>query len=297
MQIKSKYELNFVHIAVLAVCSLFAVNLTLNEGLTILLISAISYILSLFICMVAFKKVSRNSQIFITAIITALVILFYQILVENKYLAGMGELVYFSILPTLILSIDSFYLDSKSANTNYFLKIVRLLFVYSFVLILYVSAKELLAFGTINGQKPFKFDGYPFFETVTFDFLLLGLVCAVINRISNLIVELYNEKVMILNKYKTKVRNEKTFLYDYYRRKKLLTSDVITNKVSGGDELYEEVVEVSDEPKSSGGTTGKPKKSVIKHKPRKVSKLKVSKEAKVEQMFSNKKDGNKGGKK
>ena len=84
MQIKSKNELNFVHVAVLAVCSLLSVVMTFNEGLSVLLISAISYILALFICLLFFKKASRSAQVFVSALIAAFVVFVYQLLVKNN---------------------------------------------------------------------------------------------------------------------------------------------------------------------------------------------------------------------
>lgn len=285
MRIKSKNELNFVHVAVLAVCSLISLKMSVNQGLAVLLISAVSYILALFICLLFFKKATRSSQGFVSALIAAFVVFVYQMLVKNNILQDIGMIAYYSILPSMVLSIDSIYLDSKESNTNYFVKIIRLLFVYSLVLVLFVIVKELLAYGTINGEKLFEYEGYKFFENIIFDLLLLGVLSAIINRISNVITELYNEKVLILNKYKTKVRSEKVFLYDNYRRKKLLTSEIITNKVSGGDELFEEIEEVSLNSDKKQTKETKKQNSTIKHKPKKNKKLKVSKEAKVEQLF------------
>ena len=294
MRIKSKFELNFVHIAVLAVTPLIMQPIDFGKAATIALLSIISFVLSALVCLILAKRASRNIKIFVAALISSLVVTGYELLVKNGIFAGVGTLSNFAILSSIILCIDLFYIDTKITQ-NYFVKISRLIFVYLLVVSIYSILKELLCVGSIAGLKIIRnYDGYEFFRLATFDFLLLGLLCALIDRVVALLVNLYNESAMIYNKYKHKIRAEKTFIYENYRRKNLLTSEVIINKIGektgDGDD---------DEENSDDGVKTqkeKPKKSEIKHKPRRKNKLRVSKEAKVEKLFDRKTE-NKEGKK
>lgn len=289
MHINSKFELNFVHIAVLAICPLLMTVVNFSAGIAVLFLSVISFVISLLICMVLAKRSSKNIRIFISALVSALVVVVFELMVKNKIVDSIGTASYYSILSTIILCIDAFYIDTKATSKNYLIKVLRLITVYSIILIIYIVIKELLSFGTIGGIKLFNFDGYAFFKTITFDFLLLGLLCALASRFANFLIEISNEKKMVYNKYKAKVRNEKTFIYEYYRRNKLLTSEVIINKMGKDSKEDDERVDGDDD--ESEKTKEKPtqkQKSVIKHKPRRKLKLRVSKEAKVEKLFDRK---------
>jgi len=289
MRIKSKFELNFVHIAVLAICPLLSVIVDFKSGMTIMFLNIISYLFSMIICLVMTKNANKNLNIFITALIAALVVVGYEMLAKNGYFKSIGPAAYYSILSTIILSIDTFFIDTKSQEVNYFIKAVRLIFVYSIIMSVYFVLKEFLSFGTISGVAIFGYEGFAFFETITFDFLILGLLCALINRITLYFMELHNDSVLVYNKYKTKIRNEKAFLYEKYRRDRLLTSEVIENRVgTKPDDDSKEDVERQEEKPVEEPKIKEEKKSVIKHKPRRKNKLKVSKEAKVERLFDRK---------
>ncbi len=293
MRIKSKFELNFVHVAVLAVCPFMLMANNFQTGMTLMLLSIVSFLLATLFTLIFCKKSSKNIRIFISAIVAALVVVVFEFLAKNGTFNSIGEVSYFSILSTMILCIDSVYVDKKASTTSYILTMIRLVGIYVIVSTIYFLLKEFLAFGTIGGTKIItNFEGYAFFEMITFDLILLGILCALINRISALFIEMHNEKTMVYNKYKMKVRNEKIFIYEHYRRKKLLTSDVEINKIndSASEEDVDTIKEGVDEEESSSGSEMEEKqpsekKSEIKNKPRKKSKLKVSKEAKVEKVF------------
>lgn len=296
MHIKSKFELNFVHIAVLAVCPLISVGLSFMQGVTILILSVISFLFAALVNLVIFRKSSRNVKIFVVALVASLIATGYELLAKNGTFSSIGNLAYFSILSALVLSIDLIYVDNNTRSVKFLWKMIRILIVYAFVLTVYCLLKELLSFGTVAGKRPFDFYGYEFFKTITFDFILLGLLCALINRITMLLVEVYTDRKMVYNKYKAKVRNEKAFLYDRYRRQRLLSSEVVINKISTKDEDDENQTtdidaEQSEKEKDKSRIS---KKSVIKNKPKTKRKLKVSKEAKVERLFDRKgtKEGN-----
>ncbi len=290
MRIKSKFELNFVHIAVLAICPLLMMASSLEVGATVMLLTVLSFLFSMLVCLAIAKSSSKNTKVFIAAFVSSLVVAAFELLVKNGTFASIGAASYYSILSTIVLSIDIFYIDTKAKSKNYVVKALRLVFVYALILMFFVSLKELLAFGTIGGFRPFlKYFGYEFFQTIIFDFLLLGLLCALANRVAMTFADWAYQRNMVYSKYKAKVRNEKLFLYEQYRRKKVLTSEVVINKV-GGEENEEE--DDDDEPLKKK----KVRKSVIKNKPRRKNKLRVSKEAKVEKLFQNKaidKGGNK----
>ncbi len=290
MRIKSKSELNFVHIAVLAICPLIMIILNLNDALAVLALTVLSFVLTLFICLVLVKNSNNNLRIFIGAFVASLVVVAYELLARQGIFSAIGREIYFSILSTIILCIDPFYIDTKAKSKYYILKAMRLLLVFATILIVYVSAKEFLTFGRIAGIQLFGHNGYEFFGLIVFDFLLLGLLCAFFVRVSNFISSLYTQRRLVYNKYKTKVRNEKKFLYEHYRRNNLLSSEVVINKVGFKEEeedFVEDDFDVEEAPQKE-----KPRKSEIMHKPRRKSKLKVSKEAKVEKLFdrNNKED-------
>lgn len=295
MRIKSKFELNFVHVAVLAVCPFMLMAKNFQTGMTLMLLSITSFLLATLFTLIFCKKSSKNTRIFASAIIAALVVAGFEFLAKNGTFNSIGEVSYFAILSTMILCIDSVYVDKKASTTSYILTMIRLVAIYVIVSTIYFLLKEFLSFGTIGGMKIIaSFEGYAFFEMITFDLILLGLLCALINRISALFIEMHNEKTMVYNKYKMKVRNEKMFIYEHYRRKKLLTSDVEINKIndSASEEDVDTIKEDSDpnEDESKAGDEieekqPSEKKSEIKNKPRKKNKLKVSKEAKVEKVF------------
>ena len=100
----------------------------------------------------------------------------------------------------------------------------------------YFVLKEFLSFGTISGVAIFGYEGFAFFETITFDFLILGLLCALINRITLYFMELHNDSVLVYNKYKTnflevrsiteevKATRQRDFYSDDYKR--IFTPDI-----------------------------------------------------------------------
>ena len=288
MRIKSKFELNFVHVAVLAICPLISLTFNFNVGITLMLLSLISFVFSNFICFVLTKNSSKNFKIFITALISSLVVVGYELLAKNGFINSIGAISYYSVLSSIVLCIDSYYINAKG-NRN-FLKAMRLLTVYAVIFVIYATLKEILAFGTLSNIKLFKnFAGYEFFRFITFDFVLLGLMCAITDRLCSYIIDVYNDRVMVYNKYKEKIRSEKTFLYENYRRKKLLSSPVTINKIGqNNNDNDEECVEEKIEEEIEHKPKEKPRKSEIKHKPKRKNKLRVSKEAKVEKIFDRK---------
>ena len=290
MRIKSKFELNFVHIAVLAICPLIVTTVNFYNAFTVLILSLISLVLSSLVCLIIAKNSSKTLRVFIAALVSALVVTGYELLVMNKIFEGSGNVSSFAILSSIVLCVDLFYIDTK-VSKNYLIKIFRLIAVYSFILMLYASLKELFVTGTIGGLKIINnYVAVDFFKMVTFDFLVLGLLCALVDRVVSLLVNLFNDYAMVYNKYKQKIRGEKAFIYEYYRRKKLLTSEVEINEV-GKKEDSEDENDENDELEQEDKVPNKEEKqkiSEIKHKPKGKSRLRVSKEARLEKMFDRK---------
>ena len=290
MRIKSKFELNFVHIAVLAICPLIVTTVNFYNAFTVLILSLISLVLSSLVCLIIAKNSSKTLRVFIAALVSALVVTGYELLVMNKIFEGSGNVSSFAILSSIVLCVDLFYIDTK-VSKNYLIKIFRLIAVYSFILMLYASLKELFVTGTIGGLKIINnYVAVDFFKMVTFDFLVLGLLCALVDRVVSLLVNLFNDYAMVYNKYKQKIRGEKAFIYEYYRRKKLLTSEVEINEV-GKKEDSEDESDENDELEQEDKELKKEEKqkiSEIKHKPKGKSRLRVSKEARLEKMFDRK---------
>lgn len=303
MRIKSKNEINFVHIATLAVCPFMSLLVSFGSGMMLMGLSILSFLLSTFVCLLFFKKSNKNVRIFISAFVSALVVVAYEFFVNQNIFEALGSAAYFSILSAVVLSIDNSSYDSEASTTSFFIKIVRLVSVYCLISVIYFLLKELLCFGTIAGYKLLEnFEGYEFFKYITFDLMLLALLCAATNRIVLILVEIYNDKKLLYNKYKMKVRSEKQFLYDNLRRKKILTSEIEVNHINDAKFNDEEKDDeensspVNEDINKEDGENQPQKEPVEddkkednklkdKKKKRKKSHLKVSKEAKVEKVF------------
>ena len=84
MRIKSKFEINFVHIAVLAVCPFIMSFVDFGKGMTIMCLSMIAFVMSALVCLILAKRSSNNTRIFIAAFVSSLVVTAYELLVKNK---------------------------------------------------------------------------------------------------------------------------------------------------------------------------------------------------------------------
>lgn len=288
MHIKTNIEMSFIQIVILAICPLLLFVNNCGDAVYYIVATSVCFLLSAFVCFVFNKFLSKTIKIFITAVLSTFIITIFNYFAEKYGVLGLSisDENYFAILSTIVLSIDSIYLETKALVNNFLFKLIRTVFVFALFVMIYGVFKEFLAFGTLFDKQIIKtFFGYKFFESIAFDFVLLGCMCVVGEIINRVIVRKINRENMMYEKYVKKIRNEKKFQYDELRRKKLLTTPIETNKIGGDDaEIIKEkenenkvVVQEEIEPKEK-------EESSVKKKKKKNKKLKVSKEAKIEKL-------------
>lgn len=295
MHIKTKMEMSFVHIAVLAVCPLMLVMTNLNQALFFILSTALCFLLSSFVCYAFNRFLSRSLKIFIVAILSSFLVTILNFAIENYSVLGLTveENSFFTVITTIILSTDVVYIETKALVKNFFLKQLRVIFTFAVIMAIYAVGVEFLSYGTILDRKIFKYNGFKFFETITFALIWLALICFVAELIRCVIAKRVQERNIAYQKFVKKIRNEKVFQYDNLRRKKLLISEIETNNIDGEkiEEIKEkesenEVVDM-EEIKETATTNSPAENEEPKNssKKKKNKKIKVSKEAKVEKVF------------
>lgn len=299
MHIKSNIEHNVIDVVILAICPLILIMDNAASAIYYIFATAFCFIISAVICLILNKFLSKTMKVFITAVLSTFLITIFNYFIQEYSFLGLSasDQNYYAILSTIVMSIDIYYIDIKAAVNNYFVRVLNSILIYAIVSIVFVSVKEFLAFGTLFNWKPFAYSGYQFFETVTFSFIWLALLCAVSEIIFRKISKYLEQKNMAYAKLLKQVKNERVFQYDSLRRQKLLASEVEIKYVD--NEEFEEIVEkdnkneslaeLDDSEKEEEEQTDK--SSTIK---KKKSRLKVSKETKVQQVFDKeKKEGKK----
>ncbi len=297
MHIKSNIEHNVIDVVILAICPLILILDNASSALYYIFATAFCFIISAIICLMLNKFLSKTIKVFITAVISTFLITIFNYLVQEYSILGLSasDQNYYAILSTIVMSIDIYYIDIKAAVNNYFVRVLKSILIYAVVAIIFVVVKEFLSFGTVFDWKPFAFSGYAFFETATFSFMWLALLCAISEIIFRSISKYLERKSMAYAKLLKQVKNERVFQYDTLRRQKLLASEVEIKYVD--DVEYEEILDkdnknesLAELDKSAEDEANVEKTSTIK---KKKSKLKVSKETKVQQVFDNEKKGGK----
>lgn len=298
MHIKSNIEHNVIDVVILAICPLVLIMDNASSALYYIFATAFCFIISAIICLMLNKFLSKTMKVFITAVLSTFLITIFNYLIQEYSILGLSasDQNYYAILSTIVMSIDIYYIDIKAAVNNYFVRVLNSILIYAIISLVFVVVKEFLSFGTLFNWKPFAYSGYAFFETVTFSFIWLALLCAISEIIFRKISKYLEQKNMAYAKLLKQVKNERVFQYDSLRRQKLLASEVEIKYVD--NEEFEEIVDKDNKNESLADLddSGKEeseqveKKSTIKKK----SKLKVSKETKVQQVFDKeKKEGKK----
>ena len=289
MHIKTNVEMSFVHIVILAICPLLIVMQTANQALYYIAATAICFFISSLVCWLFNRHLSRSVKIFITAILSSFLITLFNYLIGQNPSWGLkvNNNSYYAIITTIILSTDIIYIDTKALTGNFFFKIIRAIFAYALLTLIYVIVGEFLSFGTVFGERLFKYKGYEFFKTITFHLIWLGIVCFLAELVNRTVSKRVNEKKVTYQKFIKKIRNEKVFQYDNLRRKRLLISEIDTNKIDGEkiEEIKEkesenETIEVEDIKEETEST-----ETVSTTKKKKNKKLKFSKETKIEKVY------------
>lgn len=302
MHIRTNIELSYVQIVILAICPLLMVVNTLESALIFAILTVVCYFISAFICAIFNKYFSNSTKIFVTALVSAFVVTVLNFVIKEYSLLNLraSDNYFYAILSTVVLSTDNNYIETKALVDDYFSKLLRVAVAFVLFLTCFAVIKEFLAFGTVYNKKIFVYAGFDFFKTLVFDFILLGIICAIAEMIHRVMAKKINDKKMLYAKFKRKIRNEKKYQYDVLRRKKLLDGDIQKNIIGGEeakkmiqqekeaeDELIEEKIEEIEEKEEAEEKTEPKKKKRKKNK-----KFKVSKEAKEEKaMEQDKKEG------
>ena len=299
MHIKSNIEHNVIDVVILAICPLILVMQDAKSAVYYIAATAFCFIVSAIVCLALNKYLSRIMKVFITAVLSTFLITIFNYFIGEYDILWLtsSDKNYYAVLSAVVMSIDIYYIDNKAAVNHYFTRVMNSIFVFAIVTMLYIIVKEFLSFGTIFEFKPFKFEGFEFFKTITFSFIWMALLCAASSAAYRAINKYMQDKQMAYAKLLKQVKNERVFQYDSLRRQKLLTSEVeikyiddeefetIRDKDNKNESLADLVSdEESDEAETSEHTTG-----IKKAK----SKLKVSKETKVQQIFDRNKKGGK----
>ncbi len=289
MHIKTNVEMSFIHVVVLAICPLLMLVSNADQALYFVLSASVCYLLSAFVCFVFNRHLSKSLKIFIVALLSSLLITIIDYAIENYGILGLTvpATSIYAVISAIILSVDAVYLESKAVTKNFFFNLIRTAAVFILLGMVFAIVKEFLAYGSVFGKKLFKYNGYAFFETITFELLWLGILCFIAEYIHRIVRKKIDKKNIAYQKFVKKIRVEKVFQYDTLRRKKLLVSEINTNKIDGEkiEEIKEkesenELVEVEENSEESvQETTATP----IKKK--KNKKLKFSKETKVEKVY------------
>ena len=298
MHIKSNIEHNVIDVVILAICPLILIMDNATSALYYICATAFCFVISAIIFLMLNKFLSKTMKVFITAVLSTFLITIFNYLIQEYSILRLSasDQNYYAILSTIVMSIDIYYIDIKAAVNNYFVRVLNSILIYAIISLIFVVVKEFLSFGTVFNWKPFAYSGYAFFETVTFSFIWLALLCAVSEIVFRKISKYLEQKNMAYAKLLKQVKNERVFQYDSLRRQKLLASEVEIKYVD--NEEFEEIVDKDNKNESLAELDESNKEedsqadktSTIKKK----SRLKVSKETKVQQVFDKeKKEGKK----
>lgn len=299
MHIKSNIEHIVIDVIIVAICPLILIMNDAKSALFYISATAACLLVSSILCLMLNKYLSKIMKVFITTVFSSFLITIFNFVIKEYGFLGLeaSDKNYYAVLSTIVLSIDIYYIEIKAAVNHYFARVLNSIFVFAVVTMLYIVIKEFLSLGTIFDFKPFKYSGFEFFNTYTFSFILLAMLAAFCSMAFRAISRYLQEKSMAYAKLLKQIKNERIFQYDSLRRQKLLTSEVeikyvdseeyeeIRDKDNKNESLADLVSDDADEEKEQH-TEGTIKK--------RKSKLKVSKEAKVQHMFER---STKGGKK
>lgn len=290
MHIKTNIELNIVHMVVLAICPIMFIASNSKEALALIIMVSAAFLVSALIASLFNKVLTRNIKIFVTAIMSSMIVTLLIYVFSQSKLMGIefSDKYYFAALSAIVLSIDIYYIDTRAVVGNVVLRILFEMILFAGIYLIYAIIVEFLSLGSIFGGKLFAFSGLKFFASVPFFFILLGLICAIAEAIYRVESQKFYDRKMAYEKFVKKIRDEKIFQYDTLRRKKILVNEIDVRKV--GIEEIEVLKEMSNQNESMGkdDENVEKRKSVIMKKPKKNKKLRVSHEAKVERLFEKK---------
>lgn len=298
MHIKSNIEHIVIDVIIVAVCPLILVMNDANSALYYIAATALCTIVSALLCLMLNKYLSKIMKVFITAVLSTFLITIFNYLVKEYGILGLESSNdnYYAVLSTIVMSIDIYYIEIKAAVNHYFAQVLNSVFVFALITMLYIIIKEFLSLGTVFGWQPFSFSGYEFFNTYTFSYILMALLAAFCSMAFRAITKRIQNKSMAYAKLLKQVKNERIFQYDSLRRQKLLTSEVEIKYVDNDE--YEKIRDKDNKNESLAGLVSEDEEGETSHQTgttikKRKSKLKVSKEAKVQHMFERNAKGGK----
>jgi len=258
MHLKTNIEHSPVQIIVLAMCPLMLAIASVNDAFLMLSGTIICLVVSQLFLTLFNRYLSNDVKTLLTAIISAMIVIIASILIKEKTDKVLPDNAYLMVFSATILNAEFIYFNNKAMKKHYFFNILKILLIFSVMLVLYAALKEFLSLGSIYGKKWFKFSGFAFCKTIIFDLIWLATLCAIFDFIVRYIDKKRETKNMVYQKYVRIIRAEKAFQYDKLRRDKLLANEIEINRINKTDsekikqkqaenETIESVVEVVSE--------------------------------------------------
>ena len=282
MRVKSNIEHNIVQIATLAICPLLIVLNNLSQAFFFIFATCICYFISALLCKVLNKYLGKNLKVFLTAIVSTIILTILNYIIGKHNFMGLEEPEdsYYAILAVICLCLDTYFIDKRADRKPYIIKVLFDCVYFAVMLLILSVVVEFLGFGTIFKLTVFtKFTGSPFFASMSFKFLFLGIISFAVDTSYRARQAKANEKKMTLEKYVKKSRDEKFFQYDSLRRQKLLSSKIIVNNVN--DEKAIQIEQLLNENESVETEEEKKQYQEEEEKNKKLAEEKAEKKAKA----------------
>lgn len=291
MHIKTNIETNGVHLAILAVCPLLMFINTIPNAIFYLIVTAVCFLASTALCLLLNKYIGKTIKIFVTAMVSTVIVTIINVVLDKVNLFGLhaSEVLYFTVLSAVILSIEVYYISTKALVGNYFIKLLLSLSAFAAILLIFSIPREILGNGTFFGKAIAGFTAIDFFATIAFDLLWLGLIGAFAELIYHTFTKWYGARKIAYQKFVKLVRNEKEFQYDSLRRQKLLVSPVDIKYVDG--EEIKTITDKSNENEVATIETEEEEEQEEAPVKKKHKKFKFSRETKEEKVYDQTKKG------
>ncbi len=235
MHLKTNIEHSPVQIIVLAICPLMLAISTVSDAILMLSGTVICLVISQLFLTIFNRYLNNNVKTLLTAIISAMIVAIVAILIKEKTDKVLPDNAYLMVFSTTILNAEFIYFNSKALKKHYFFNILKILLIFSVMMVLYSALKEFMSLGSIFGKKWFGFSGFSFCKTIIFDLLWLATLCAIFDFIVRYIDKQRETKNMVYQKYVRIIRAEKSFQYDKLRREKLLANEIEINRINKTD--------------------------------------------------------------
>ena len=287
MHIKTNIETNVVHLALLAMCPLLLFINTALYAIGYLLVTAICLLFSTLICNALNKYLDKNIKIFVTAIISTIIVTLLQLLLSKFKFWWMpnNETLFYAVLSAVILSIDTYFIATKALVGNVFIKLLLTLAAFASIIVPYSIIREIFGNGSFFNIAIPIMPEIEFFSSIAFDLILLGVIGVVAEIIYHTFTKWYSSRKIAYQKFVKMVRNEKEFQYDKLRCDKLLVSPGEINHATDeemqtiADRSNENLVAIEEKQEEVEEDDDEPKKK------RRNKKLKFSKETKEEKVY------------